>query len=111
MDQISSRGLFNANGSMVLPLEVRNASLALRIASLFEVTSLRGTSSMLSMEWTGRVKLNSSLHLLLSLGIPLKGQMGALHVLIRVSYLGNHGDNLFGLEGSWFVDLCFVFYG
>ena len=83
IDQISSRGLFNANGSMVLPLEVRNVSLALRIASLFEVISLRGTSCMLSLEWTERVKLNSSLHLLLSLGIPLKGQMGALHVLIR----------------------------
>ena len=34
-----------------MPLEIRNASLALRIASLFEVMSSRGTSSMLSIEW------------------------------------------------------------
>ena len=31
---------------MVLPLEFKNASLALRTASLFEVMSSRGTSSM-----------------------------------------------------------------
>ena len=44
---------------MVLPLKIRNASLSLRIASLFEsfeVTSSRGTSSMLSIEWARRVK-------------------------------------------------------
>ena len=47
---------------MVLPLETRNASLALRIASLFEVMSSRGTSSMymLSMEWAGRVKCSET---------------------------------------------------
>ena len=53
-DQISSR-LFNPEGSRVLPLEIRNASLALRIASLFEVMSSRGTSSMLSMGRKGKV--------------------------------------------------------
>ena len=40
----------------VLPLKIRNASLALRIVALFEVMSSRGKSSMLSIEWTGRVK-------------------------------------------------------
>ena len=55
IDQISSR-LFNPKGSRVLPLEIRNASLALQISSLFEVMSSRGTSSMLSIEWAGRVK-------------------------------------------------------
>ena len=54
IDQISSR-LFSPKGSIVLPLEIRNASLALRIPSLFEVMSSRGTSSMLPMEWAGRV--------------------------------------------------------
>ena len=47
MDQILSH-LFNAEGSRVLPLEIRNASLALQIASLFEVMISRGTSSKLS---------------------------------------------------------------
>ena len=41
---------------MVLPLEIKNASLALRIASLLEVMNSRGMSSMLSIEWAGRVK-------------------------------------------------------
>ena len=41
---------------MFLPLEIRNASLALQIASLFEVMSSTGTSSMLSIEWAGTVK-------------------------------------------------------
>ena len=53
-DQISSR-LCNPEGSRVLPLEIRNASLTLRMASLFEVMSSRGTSSMLSIEWARRV--------------------------------------------------------
>ena len=46
----------NPKGSRVLPLEIRNASLALRIASVFEVMSSRGMSSTLSIEWAGRVK-------------------------------------------------------
>ena len=55
VDQISSPR-FNLKGSRVLPLEIRNASLELRIASLFEVMSSRGKSSMLFIEWSGRVK-------------------------------------------------------
>ena len=48
---------FKSKGSRALPLEIRNAPLALRIAFLFEVMSSRGTSSMmLSIEWGGRVK-------------------------------------------------------
>ena len=39
-----------------MPLEIRNASLALQIASLFEMMSSRGTSSVLSIERAGRVK-------------------------------------------------------
>ena len=35
--------LFNPKGSRVFPLEIRDASIALRIASLFEVMSSRGT--------------------------------------------------------------------
>ena len=41
---------------MVLPMEIKNAVLALRTASLFEVMSSRGKSSMLSIERAGRVK-------------------------------------------------------
>ena len=37
-------------------MEIRNASLALRITSLFEVIFSRGTSSMLSIELARRVK-------------------------------------------------------
>ena len=48
--------LFNPKGSRVFPLEIRNASIALRIVSLFEVMSSRGTSSTLSIECAGRVK-------------------------------------------------------
>ena len=50
--------LLNREGSRVL--EIRNGSLALWIASPFEVTSSRGTSSMLSIEWAGRVKLSET---------------------------------------------------
>ena len=39
----------------ILTLEMINASLAWRIASLFEVKSSRGTSSVLSIEWAGGV--------------------------------------------------------
>ena len=53
IDQISSR-LFNPEGSRILALEIRNASLALRIASLFEVMSSKGINSMLSILRMGR---------------------------------------------------------
>ena len=52
--------VFNPQVSRVLPLDIKNASLALRIASLFEVMSSRGTSSMLSIEWAGKVKLSDT---------------------------------------------------
>ena len=39
----------------ILTLEMISASLAWRIASLFEVKSSRGTSSVLSIEWAGGV--------------------------------------------------------
>ena len=49
--------LFNTEGSRVLPLEIRNAYLALRIASLFEVMSSRATSSLLFTELVGRERI------------------------------------------------------
>ena len=51
----SSR-LLHPKDSSVFPLEIRNASLALRKASLFEVMSSRATSSVSAIDWTGRVK-------------------------------------------------------
>ena len=44
----------------MLPLYIKNASLAFRIASLFELISSRGISSKLFSEWPGRVKLSET---------------------------------------------------
>ena len=43
-------------GSRVLPLKIRNVSLALRDSVSIWDDEFEGTSSMLSIEWTGRVK-------------------------------------------------------
>ena len=53
--KVSSR-LFIPYGSRVLPLEIKNASLAFRMPSLLELMTSRGMSSRLLIEWPGRVK-------------------------------------------------------
>ena len=46
-----------ARGSRFFPLKVKRDSLALRIASLFDMISSKGVSSELFIEWPGRASV------------------------------------------------------
>ena len=56
INRINFASLVYPKGARVLPLDIRNASIALRIMSHNKLMSSRGARSMLSIGLAGRVK-------------------------------------------------------